>query len=892
MRNTILLCLAVLAFHTLFAQFPAGFTAVSVLQNLDPTAMTLAPNGDIFLTEKSGTVRIIRNGAVLPQPFIELEVDNFNERGLGGIAVHPDYPNTPYVYLYYTVPGANRNRIVRVQAANDQAIPGTLETLLTLDILSATVHNGGAMLFGLDGMLYVTVGDGSAFQVAQSLQSFLGKILRLNPDGTIPADNPFYGQTTNNYRAIWALGFRNPFTFTQQPVTGRLAVGDVGSNQYEEIDIVEAGKNYGWPTAEGNWTSGNPPPANYQDPLYAYDHGMGCSITGAAFYNPITPQFPAEYTGKLFFGDYCRGRLWTIDPVNGGNPVQFATGLNRPLALLTHPDGSLYCITRGGQGGGSQTDNTSSNGGVLWRINYNPSGAPLVATQPNDVTVVEGETARFEVTAAGDPPFSYQWFRDGLELSGATANSLLLPNVMLADSGALLACRVSNNNGSVSSNPAVLRVTANQRPVASIEVPAAGSTYAAGEMLAYSGTGTDPETGTLTPQNLTWRIDFHHDEHTHPFLPPTTGTTGGTIQIPQIGETAHNVWYRVHLFATDAAGLTNHVFRDIFPRKAVLNFQTQPAGLPLLLDGQPIATPSIDTSVVGVIRTITAPTFAESNGQGYFFENWSDGEDFDEYAFETPAQNLNLTANYQPLQLGTGTGLLGLYFNNDDGSFSQPVTAWRIDAGLDFYWPGSPFAPSIGDDNFAVRWLGDIEPWLTGEYVFYLTGDDGVRLEIAGNSLIDSWMPSDGETRVSGPISLEAGTRYPIRVELYEIGGESEIKLEWGLRNGGKIKVPATQLYPSPFTGTQDGTALGGLRYRVLPNPFSQAGNLELWAPVRTPVSVEVYDLAGRILYRQTGDAPVGYSNQPLGLEQAAAGMYLVKITAATQSVVLKVIKL
>ncbi len=876
-----------------FSQFPSGFAALSVAEQLDPTNMTLAPNGDIFVLEKGGHVLIIRNGEVLPLPFVELAVDNYNERGLSGVAVHPDYPNTPYVYLYYTVPDANHNRLIRLTAANDQALAGSMVTLLDFDPMPGSIHNGGAMLFGPDGKLYVAIGDGAAFGVAQSLNNLLGKVIRINEDGSIPADNPFYNQTTDKYRAIWALGLRNPYTFAIQPGTGQMAVGDVGSDQFEEVNIIEKGRNYGWPLLEG-FIQGQTPPAGYKDPLHAYNHNVGCCVVGAAYYNPVQATFPANYNGRLFFGEYCMGKIWHIDPVNGGTPVEFATGLDRPLSLLTHPDGSLYCMTRGGLGGGSELDNTSSNEGTLWRIIYNPAGLPLVASQPNDVFVTVGETATFKVQAAGNAPFTYQWLRDGQEIASDTLHTLTLSNVALVDSGAVFQCQIKNDAGEILSGTALLRVTSNLRPSATIVLPVAGATYKAGDLISYSGTATDPETGPLAGAQFGWRIDFHHDQHTHPAAAYTPGSTQGTYQTPQVGETADNVWYRIHLFVTDPAGLGTHVWRDVLPQKSALNFESVPSGLSLLLDGQPATTPIIDSSVVGIIRSIEALQLITQNGNPFLFTGWSDGAVENFRNIETPAAGLNLTASYQALVNGSGTGLLGLYFDQDLGDFTTPLTAWRVDPVLDLYSNESLFPPLIGADYFSVRWTGQIEPFVTGSYRFYLTGDDGVRLWINDQQLIDSWIPSDSGVRESAPISLEGGEKYDIKVELFEITGAARIRLEWSLDNGSKFLVPQSQLYPNPiFSTTKSTRTLGQLKCQVAPNPFRDFVQLQVFSPKWGEIKIDLIDMAGRIILENASFiVNPGFNSFDLPTGQLATGLYLLRVHNATEYVVMKIEKL
>src|SRR5947209_3728292 len=270
-------------------------------------------------------------------------VDSAGERGLLGIAFDPDYAANHFVYVYYTAttPAAH-NRVSRftADAQGDLALPGSETVLLDLDNLSsATNHNGGAIHFGPDGKLYVAVGENANSSNSQTLTNRLGKVLRINSDGTIPTDNPFFNTATGPNRSIWALGLRNPFTFGFQPGTARMFINDVGQSTWEEINDGIAGSNYGWPTCEGVCTPANP---NFRDPLFQYGHGSssttGCAIVGGAFYNPPVQQFPASYTGKYFFADLCSGWIRVFDP-GSRTATDFATGVDTPVDLHVGPDG-------------------------------------------------------------------------------------------------------------------------------------------------------------------------------------------------------------------------------------------------------------------------------------------------------------------------------------------------------------------------------------------------------------------------------------------------------------------------------------------------------------------------------------------------------------------------
>src|SRR5687767_2015841 len=292
------------------ATLPANFTETAIGGLASPTAMAIAPDGRIFVCQQAGALRVIKNGALLPLPFMTLTVDPNGERGLLGIAFDPNFASNNFLYVYYTVPIEPRhNRVSRFTANGDVVVAGSETIILELNNLTlASNHNGGAIHFGPDGKLYIATGENATISNSQTLANMLGKILRINSDGSIPTDNPFFNQATGNNRSIWALGLRNPFTFAFQPGTGRMFINDVGQNAWEEINDGIAGSNYGWPGIEGN--SGTAPggPGTYRGPFYVYSHGggtfQGFAITGGAFYNPATASFPAEYAGDYFFADF------------------------------------------------------------------------------------------------------------------------------------------------------------------------------------------------------------------------------------------------------------------------------------------------------------------------------------------------------------------------------------------------------------------------------------------------------------------------------------------------------------------------------------------------------------------------------------------------------------
>jgi glucose/arabinose dehydrogenase len=329
------------------ASLPPGFSETTIASGLrQPTAMALAADGRIFVCEQTGALRVISSsGTLLPDPFVTVATTAAGERGLLGVAFDPDFAANQFVHVYYTATTPNvHNRVSRFTANGNVAVPGSEFVVVDLDPLStATNHNGGAIHFGPDGKLFIAVGENANGNNAQTLDNRLGKILRINSDGTIPDDNPFFNVATGANRAIWAYGLRNPFTFAfrsfASPMT--MYINDVGENTWEEVDQGIAGSNYGWPITEGPTTD-----AWFVSPLYAYQHPEGCAIAGAAFYDPQTQQFPAEYDGSYFFADLCGGFIRRI-PAGTSTAVGFATDIVSPVDLHVSASGSLYYLARG-----------------------------------------------------------------------------------------------------------------------------------------------------------------------------------------------------------------------------------------------------------------------------------------------------------------------------------------------------------------------------------------------------------------------------------------------------------------------------------------------------------------------------------------------------------------
>lgn len=301
------------------------------------TYLTDANDGSqrLFLVEKQGRVRIIRDGKILDRPFLDISAlveSRGTEQGLFSIAFDPDYASNGQLYVNYTAKAGNGDSVIaryRISVDPDVVDPESAQVILQIDQPAAN-HNGGQLQFGPDGYLYIGMGDGGFSgdpqNNAQNLGVLLGKMLRLAVRGaatyTIPPDNPFIGQSSARPE-IWAYGLRNPWRFSFDSATGDLYIADVGQDAWEEVDFQprssHGGENYGWNRLEG--THCFKPTTNCDKsgtvlPVAEYGHDQGCSVTGGYVYRGH--KYPALY-GCYFFADYCSGRIWGLRQAGDGN---------------------------------------------------------------------------------------------------------------------------------------------------------------------------------------------------------------------------------------------------------------------------------------------------------------------------------------------------------------------------------------------------------------------------------------------------------------------------------------------------------------------------------------------------------------------------------------------
>lgn len=396
------------------ATYPTGFTESVVYSGLQsPAGMDFTADGRLFVGEQKGKVYLVRNDSLKTPPILNIQhkVDYNTERGFQAVIVDPDFAVNGYIYVYYTARyPTSHNRVSRFTFANNAI--DTAETILfelpTLPSRGANFtnqnvgpgttnlavwHMGGGLVFGNDGKLYIGVGDHEVIANGQDMNTLFGKMLRINANGSIPADNPYYGTATGDLRAIWASGVRSPFTLALHRPSGRIFINDVGDGTAEEVDTLSRGGNYGWGTCEGNNNRGSNAACTFAHtrPIYAYRHGTGATTTGQSVIGGgFATNFRAQDSGRYFFGDFnntpnpnaTSGWIRSINPVTGRDSALFATGISNMTGLRFHPiTGAMYIIARGYNTGIIDTVGTTGKIGSLLKVAYDGGGTAVRAPQ-------------------------------------------------------------------------------------------------------------------------------------------------------------------------------------------------------------------------------------------------------------------------------------------------------------------------------------------------------------------------------------------------------------------------------------------------------------------------------------------------------------------------------
>ncbi len=430
------------------AVVPTGFVDDLIVSVGGPTALAFTPDGRMLVTTQGGTVRVVENGSLLATPALSItaQICTNSERGLLGVAVDPQFATNGYVFLYYSFKAGVLCGTETVNRVSRFVMTGNTlggEVVLINNIPStAGNHNAGDLQFGKDGMLYVSVGDGGCDYLAtgncggnndaaRDRNTLLGKVLRIDRDGNIPATgNPFTGAGTARCntgaaavgeicRETFSWGLRNPFRIAFDPNAPgtRFFVNDVGQSTWEEIDLGEAGADYGWNVREGHCARGSTtscgtPPAGMTNPIFDYGRADGCvSITGGAFVpNGV---WPAAYEGKYLFADYGCGKIFRLDPNGSGGftRTDFATGLGGSSAvhLAFGPYAGSQALYYTTYAGGGQVRRISSSQPVGTR--YVPLTPTRILDTRNGTGGISGPigpaaTVDVQVTGQGGVPAS------------------------------------------------------------------------------------------------------------------------------------------------------------------------------------------------------------------------------------------------------------------------------------------------------------------------------------------------------------------------------------------------------------------------------------------------------------------------------------------------------
>ncbi|GAA2292222.1 hypothetical protein GCM10009853_055070 [Glycomyces scopariae] len=701
---------------------PAEFERLLVVGGLEePTAFRFTPDGDVLIAEKNGAIQLLHDGELHDHPLIELATAGSDERGLLGMALDPDFAANGYVYVGYTA-ADNLDRLSRFTMTGHEIDPDSELVLVQSQQDANVFHHSGTVGFGPDGKLYWTLGMNTNNQNPPNLGNVHGKMHRINADGTVPADNPFV-DTPGAEPSVWAYGLRNSFRWDfvpSGPHAGDILAGDVGGSEFEELNLIERGANYGWPHVEGVCED-----CPYAQPVYTYPHtappASAGSISAVEVYEG--GLLGEAYEDAVFIADYTLGFVKYLEMDEAFESVvsvhDFDTEAGTPVDLQTGPDGALYQL--------------NIYPGELYRIA--PSGgnrtpvAEASATPDNGYAPLE---VAFSSGGSADPDgdeLSYAWdFGDG---DGSTEAD---PVHTYTEDGVYQAV-LTVSDGDKSAQAQVEVQVGNTRPEAVILAPEEGLTYDGGDVVAFSGEAADPEDGALAAASLSWTVQFHHADHVHPFYGPAEGASG-EITIPRAPHGGDNTFYRIALTATDSGGLTDTAYVDVHPNTVEVSIATEPAGLEFTLDGRPLES-TTKRMVVGTEYVLGAESPQYADGSRFAFAGWSTGAER-QHVFTVPGEDAAVTAEFTELpyppepweaaDIGERTQLGLTSFDPEGpggGAFAVTGAGWDIwDATDEFHFVHRPL---VGDGSITARLTAQeaTNPWAKAGVMVKESAEEG-----------------------------------------------------------------------------------------------------------------------------------------------------------------------
>ncbi|GAB2956619.1 PQQ-dependent sugar dehydrogenase [Amycolatopsis acidiphila] len=642
----------------------------------------LPGDGGIITTGKGGKVTWISPAGAV-RTLTTLAVNNEGDLGLVGLAVAPDYASTHHVYVVRSVrtsTGTNF-RLARwtVTGSPEPTGLGSEQVLLELP-MTFNVHGMTGVVAGDDGTLWVSIGDSSEFRHgfydpralrALDVDQLYGKILHLTADGAGVAGNPYYqAANPNSARSkVFASGFRSPFRLALDPSSGLPVVGDVGWETWEELDIVQPGRNYAWPCWEGNHQTGYATqfpaecgPVSNQAPIWEYHHGgavdQGNSVTGGFVYTG--KSYPASYQGTYFFGDYQGEKLWTLRYDSTGKLTQapqnppWATGIGGPVEFAAAPNGDVVFA-----------DLISGN---LKRVSYQQGNIAPIA-QATSTTNAETRTVAFDGSDSLDYDgdlLTYSWdFGDGTTGSGKTVS-----HTYAAGASRFTATLTVRDPLGATGTTQLTVAPSNHSPQLTL-TPPPSDTYAVGEQISLAATATDAEDGALAVEWTSRELHCPDDTtcHSHPGV----GATGSTFTVPFPDHP--DTQLLITATVADSAGVTASQTYTASPRQHRLTLSSAvPAALQIPSEN------NANTAMVTEGVTLDVQAAATASDGASTFTAWADGPTERIRTLKMPATDLTLSAVY-------ATPIEQRY--NSDAALRQSL--------------GAPTAPEVSDGGLRYR---------------------------------------------------------------------------------------------------------------------------------------------------------------------------------------------